>query len=90
MAALHLVYTFAALAENLADLREAQQRRHQAQAARQAAGQLRACVLPGGRMPAGAPATLPPPPAGPQAGRYAKAPAVSDWPPGAERRGRPR
>jgi hypothetical protein len=41
VAALHLVFTLAALAESLADLREAQDRLHQAQAARHAAGQLR-------------------------------------------------
>jgi hypothetical protein len=41
VAALHLVFTLAALAESLADLREAQARLHQARAARHAAGQLR-------------------------------------------------
>jgi hypothetical protein len=40
-AALHLIYTLTALAESLADLREAQDRLHQARAARYAAGQLR-------------------------------------------------
>jgi hypothetical protein len=40
-AALHLIFTVAALAESLADLREAQDRLHQARAARHAAGQLR-------------------------------------------------
>lgn len=38
---LHLIYALAALAEHLADLRETGQRRHQAQAARAAAGYLR-------------------------------------------------
>jgi hypothetical protein len=41
-AALHMVYTLAALAENVADFREAQQRLHQVEAARMAAAQLRA------------------------------------------------
>jgi len=41
VAALHLVFTLAAFAESLADLREAQDRLHQAQAARHAAGHLR-------------------------------------------------
>ncbi len=48
MAALHLIYTLAALAETLADLREAQDRLHQAQAAHHAAGQLRAYHPPAG------------------------------------------
>jgi hypothetical protein len=43
---LHLVYTLAALAENLADLRESQQRLHQARAARTAAQQLRTYIPP--------------------------------------------
>ena len=38
-AALHLIFTMAALAESLAELREAQDRLHQARAARHAAGQ---------------------------------------------------
>lgn len=41
-AALVLIYHLAALAEHVADLREAQQRYHQARDARHAAGQLRA------------------------------------------------
>jgi hypothetical protein len=45
-AALHLIYTLAALSENLADLREAQHRLHQAQAARDVAKQLRAYTPP--------------------------------------------
>jgi hypothetical protein len=48
MAALHLIYILAALAESLADLREAQQRWHQAQAARDAARQIRGYRLPAG------------------------------------------
>jgi hypothetical protein len=47
-AALHLIYTLAALAETLADLRQAQDRLHQARAARQAAGQLRDYLPPAG------------------------------------------
>ncbi|MDQ7905979.1 relaxase [Phytohabitans sp. ZYX-F-186] len=46
VAALHLVLTLAALAESLADLREAQHRLAQARAARHAAGQLRAWTSP--------------------------------------------
>ena len=42
VAALRLVYTLAALAEHLADLREVQDRLHQARAARRAAERLRA------------------------------------------------
>jgi hypothetical protein len=42
LAALHLIYTLAGFAESLADLREAQDRLHQARAARHAAGQFRA------------------------------------------------
>jgi hypothetical protein len=56
MAALYLVYTLAALAESLADLREAQDRLHQARDARAAAGQLRAYTPPAGAAPARAPA----------------------------------
>lgn len=41
-AALHLIYAVAALADTLGDLRDAQQRLHQTQAARAAATQLRA------------------------------------------------
>jgi hypothetical protein len=48
LAALHLVFTSAALAESLADLREAQERLHQARAARRAAGQLRQYQPPAG------------------------------------------
>jgi hypothetical protein len=44
-AAMQLVYMLAAFAENLADLREAQHRLHQAQAARDVVGQLRAYQL---------------------------------------------
>jgi hypothetical protein len=56
MAALHLVYTLAALAESLADLREAQHRYHQAQDARTAARQLRTFTPPpAGLAPARAP-----------------------------------
>jgi len=47
-AALHLIYTLAALAESLADLREAQHRLHQVQAARTAAEGLRAWTPPAG------------------------------------------
>jgi hypothetical protein len=47
-AALHLIFTLAAMAESLADLREAQHRLHQARAARHAAGQLRAYRPPAG------------------------------------------
>jgi hypothetical protein len=49
LAALHLIYTLAALAESLADLRQAQERLHQARAARHAAGQLRQYQAPAGR-----------------------------------------
>jgi hypothetical protein len=42
VAAMQMVYALAAFADNLAQWRDAQQRRHQAQAARTAAGQLRA------------------------------------------------
>jgi hypothetical protein len=62
VAALHLVLTLAALAESLADLREAQQRLHQARAARHAAGQLRDYRPPAGTPGAGtadAPAARP-------------------------------
>ncbi len=45
-AALRLLYTLAALAEHLADLRETQQRLHQAQAARAAAAKLRTFTPP--------------------------------------------
>jgi hypothetical protein len=48
LAALHLIYTLAALAESLADLREAQARLSQARAARHAAGQLRRYQPPAG------------------------------------------
>jgi hypothetical protein len=47
-AALHLVFTLAGLAESLADLRQAQERLHQARAARHAAGQLCQYWLPAG------------------------------------------
>jgi hypothetical protein len=56
LAALHLVFTLAALAESLADLRDAQDRLHQAWAARHAAEHLRAYQPPtaaaGARTPA--------------------------------------
>jgi hypothetical protein len=45
-AALHLIYTLAALADNLADLRDAQRRLHQARVTRDAAARLRAYVTP--------------------------------------------
>lgn len=54
VAALHLTYVLAALAETLADLREAQHRLHQARAAQHAARQLRDFQPPAG---AGGPAT---------------------------------
>jgi hypothetical protein len=55
MAALRLVYALAALAESLADLREAQRRLHQVRAARDAAARLRAWIPPvaGTPRPAG-------------------------------------
>jgi hypothetical protein len=72
VAALHLVYTLAMFSENLADWREAQQRLHQADAARTAARQLRAAGdryggeqlalavdLGGGPTPTPAPRTAP-------------------------------
>jgi hypothetical protein len=46
-AALWLIYHLAALTDHLADLRETQQRLHQARDARHAAGQLRALARPG-------------------------------------------
>lgn len=58
-AALHLIYTFAALAENLADLREAQQRLHQARDARAAAAQLRIFTAPPRHVRTRAQATTP-------------------------------
>lgn len=75
LAALHLIYTLAALAESLADLREAQDRVHQARAARHAAAQLRAYHLPTGPPgpPTGGPAPVRPPVPGPhrdRPGRY--------------------
>lgn len=59
LAALHLVFALAALAESLADLREAQDRLHQAKAARHAVNQLRVwsppaetpAVAAGGHVP---------------------------------------
>jgi hypothetical protein len=51
MAALHLLYTLAALAESLADLRDVQHRRHQAQAARASARRLRTYTPPGANAP---------------------------------------
>jgi hypothetical protein len=58
LAALHLIYTLAVLAESLADLRDAQARVHQARAARYAAAQLRAYHPPTGTTatPPGEPA----------------------------------
>jgi hypothetical protein len=50
-AALHLIYNLTGLAESLADLREAQDRLHQARAARHAAGQLRLYRPPAGPSP---------------------------------------
>jgi hypothetical protein len=65
-AALHLVYTLAAFAESLADLREAQHRLWQARAARQAAGRLHGwSVPPTGPSGAGLRETGPPRPAAP-------------------------
>jgi len=64
LAALHLVYMLAALAESLADLREAQARLSQARAARHAAGQLREFQRPAGTegaRPPGAPTRAPMP-----------------------------
>ena len=80
MAALHLVYTLATFAESLADLREAHDRLHQAQAARTAARQLRSCTAPpaAGPTPTTAPAATP---------RYQPAPS---GPPQTARRGRQR
>jgi hypothetical protein len=77
LAALHLVYTLAALAESLADLREAQARLSQARAARHAAGQLRQYQRPAGTAGARTPGT-----------RAARTP-VPD-PPSSDRRGRQR
>ena len=77
LAALHLIYTLAALAESLADLREAQERLHQARAARHAAGQLRRYQRPAGTAGARLPGA-----------RAARTP-VPD-PPSTERRGRQR
>jgi MobA/VirD2-like, nuclease domain len=65
MAALHLLYTLAALAENLADLRDAQHRLHQARAARTAAAYLRAAAPPPAAptaSPAPGPSRVVPPP----------------------------
>ncbi len=78
MAALHLVYTLAALAESLADLREAQDRLHQSRDARDAARQLRAYTPPAGAAPVRAPAGL---------SRYQPA---RTGPPFTDRRGRQR
>ena len=55
--ALHLVFTLAAFAVTLADLREAQHRLSQARAARHAAGQLRTWTPPTGAGPRPSPAT---------------------------------
>jgi hypothetical protein len=77
LAALHLVYMLAALAESLADLREAQDRLHQARAARHAAGQLRAYHPPIGTAGTGT------------AGTPVARPPVPD-PPSPDRRGRSR
>jgi hypothetical protein len=83
LAALHLVFTLAALAESLADLRDAQDRLHQARAARHAAGQLRDYRPPA--VPADARATLcagvPAAGAGPSGTRPAR-PATMIPPPG--------
>ena len=72
LAALHLVYTLAALAESLADLREAQDRLSQARAARDAARQLRQYQRPAGTAgarPPGARAARPPVPDSPSTDR---------------------
>jgi hypothetical protein len=75
LAALHLVLTLAALAESLADLRGAQDRLHQARAARHAAGQLRQYQPPAGpagaRTP-GARAARPPMPDPPSTDRHGR------------------
>ncbi|WP_431726934.1 relaxase/mobilization nuclease domain-containing protein [Verrucosispora sp. TAA-831] len=77
VAALHLVFTVAALAESLADLRKAQDRLHQARAARHAAGHLPLYHPPAGTADARTPDA-----------RAARPPTPD--PPSLDRRGRQR
>ncbi|GAA4736007.1 relaxase/mobilization nuclease domain-containing protein [Phytohabitans rumicis] len=71
IAALQFLHAVAAFAETLADLREAQEQLHQAQAARHAIGRLRAYQLPAGPLDARPPSHQP---------TQQAAPALAPWP----------